>query len=125
MSKKDFASALKKTATTQKQVIDDRFSKADSVLLKMEQRPAKEQAVPDPVVTLGSPKVDVVIRDTFSMPPSDHALIEKIRVISAKEGRITNKSEVIRAGLQALAALDPTQLVTWLDGLEKVRPGRK
>lgn len=71
-----------------------------------------------------SPKSQA-IRDTFSMPASDHQLIEQLRITAAREGRITNKSEVIRAGLQSLAGLNPGQLVVMLNGLEKIRPGRK
>ena len=66
-----------------------------------------------------------VTRDTFSMPSSDYGLIEQLRVRAALEGRNTNKSEVIRAGLRGLLALEPTDLVAILNRLEKVKPGRK
>ena len=59
------------------------------------------------------------------MPAGDYALIEQLRVRAAREGRNTNKSEVIRAGLQSLMTLEPAHLVKILDGLEKVKPGRK
>lgn len=67
----------------------------------------------------------LVTRDTFSMPGGDYALIEQMRVKAAREGRNTNKSEVVRAGLRSLMALEPAKLVAILDGLEKVKPGRK
>jgi len=67
----------------------------------------------------------LVTRDTFSMPSGDYALIEQLRVRAAREGRNTNKSEVIRAGLRSLVALEPAKLISILDGLEKVKPGRK
>ena len=71
-----------------------------------------------------SPKSQA-IRDTFSMPSTDHQLIDQLRITAAREGRITNKSEVIRAGLQSLVGLSPGQLIVMLNGLEKIRPGRK
>lgn len=68
---------------------------------------------------------NLVVRDTFSMPPDEHLYIEMLRVRAAREGRIISKSEVVRAGLVALAGLKPVQLVALFDGLEKVKPGRR
>lgn len=138
MNKKDFSNALRKTATTQKGLIDDRFAKADSVLLGMQPEatpaPAKVTAdeallsvVPtDKGTSLNASKEEVmVVRDTFSMPLSDHGLIELIRVRAAREGRNTNKSEVVRAGLRALSSLSSVQLIELLESLERMKPGRK
>lgn len=58
-------------------------------------------------------------------PAGDYGLVEKLRVRAAREGRNTNKSEVIRAGLQSLMVLEPSKLIAILDALEKVKPGRK
>lgn len=129
MSKKDFGASLRKTATTQQKVIEDRFAVADSTFLSgkavepapapvAEAKPAKMPGVPAKQGTL-------VTRDTFSMPSGDYALIEQLRVRAAREGRNTNKSEVIRAGLQSLMVLEPAKLIAVLDALEKVKPGRK
>lgn len=145
MSKKDFAGALRKSATTQKRVIDDRFAKADSVLLGMKpeavvppsssQAPGLPDAAQPALPLLAIPAVDappdvpkaesMVVRDTFSMPSGDHELIEQLRIRAAREGRNTNKSEVVRAGLRALVSLAPSQLLELLEGLERVKPGRK
>ncbi len=148
MTRKNFSDALRKTAGTQKGVIDDRFAKADSVLLGMKPDASPEPApveVPPKVVPPVPPSVGapdggatkegppteapkgeaMVVRDTFSMPPSDHGLIEQLRVRAAREGRNTNKSEVVRAGLRALTSLPSAQLVELLEGLERVKPGRK
>lgn len=66
-----------------------------------------------------------VLRHTFSMPAVDHALIQQLRLRVAKAGRPTSKSEVVRAGLAALAALGSDGLAALLGRLEKVKPGRK
>ncbi|CUI04224.1 hypothetical protein BN2497_3813 [Janthinobacterium sp. CG23_2] len=60
------------------------------------------------------------------MPQDDFERIEVLRITANKEGRSsTSKSEVVRAGLQALCLLDGQQLVEALDRLEKLVPGRK
>jgi hypothetical protein len=48
-----------------------------------------------------------------------------MRNATAKEGRNTNKSEVIRAGLKALSGVPADQLIALLEGLERMKPGRK
>ncbi|WP_425252147.1 hypothetical protein ACPJXG_20265 [Janthinobacterium sp. NFX145] len=118
MTKKMFDEAkLRSTVAQQDVALVDRFDKADSILLKateptMELRPSTRKSS--------------VVRDTFSMPLDDYALIEKLRLIANKEGRSsTSKSEVVRAGLQALGALSGQQLVQALSKLEKLAPGRK
>lgn len=64
------------------------------------------------------------VRDSFTMPEADFALIAtlKARTLSAK--RETKKSELLRAGLHALAALDTVALVAALGALEPVKIGR-
>ena len=127
MTKKDFGDSLLKTVSTQQQVIADRFAVADSTFLN--RKPAAAPTVPKPAAlpssaTTGDPSPRVT-RDTFSMPTGDYSLIEQLRVVAAKQGRNTGKSEVVRAGLRSLLALKPADLVTLLDSLEKVKAGRK
>jgi hypothetical protein len=64
------------------------------------------------------------VRDSFTMPKADFSLIAtlKARTLSAK--RETKKSELLRAGLHALAALDTGALMAALGELEPVKIGR-
>jgi hypothetical protein len=43
-----------------------------------------------------------VVRDSFSMPKSEHAQLKALRETLAKAGRICTKSELLRAGMQLL-----------------------
>lgn len=118
VSKKNFDDAkLRSTIAQQDIALVDRFDKADSILLKS----------PDPTTELRpATQKSSVVRDTFSMPPDDYARIEELRITAAREGRVsTSKSEVVRAGLQVLGALNGQQLVEALGRLEKLVPGRK
>ena len=64
------------------------------------------------------------VRDSFTMPPADFALIAQLkqRMLAAK--RETKKSELLRAGLHALAALDDAALSKALNALPSVKVGR-
>lgn len=64
------------------------------------------------------------VRDSFTMPEADFALIGTLKARSVAAGRETKKSELLRAGLQALAALDTAALVAALGRLEPVKIGR-
>lgn len=118
MTKKMFDNIKVRSTVAQQDVaLGDRFDTADSIMLKAPQ-PAPEPAAIKPKT--------LVIRDTFSMPKDDFERIEKLRIIANKNGRLsTSKSEVVRAGLHALSSLNGQQLVEFLDGLEKLVPGRK
>jgi|GEM_PF-2482480 len=118
MTKKMFDNVKVRATVTQQDVaLVDRFDKADSILLKA------PEAASEP---MPPPQKSSVVRDTFSMPPDDYARIEELRIIANKEGRSsTSKSEVVRAGLQALGLLNGQQLVEALGRLEKLVPGRK
>ncbi|HZW25595.1 MAG TPA: hypothetical protein VFF26_08940 [Gallionella sp.] len=69
------------------------------------------------------PKVKVV-RDSFTMPDGEYRKIAEIKDICAKAGQPVKKSEVLRAGLKALAAMSPVRMMRALAGLEKIKTGR-
>lgn len=70
------------------------------------------------------PKKPKLIRDSFTFPESDYALIAQLKMRAMAAGRDTKKSEVVRAALATLASLPATGLLQALDGLEKLTPGR-
>lgn len=65
-----------------------------------------------------------MVRDGFSMPAADFALIATLKSRALGARRAAKKSELLRAGLQVLAALDAKALVAALDKLEPVKTGR-
>ena len=126
--KKDFSSALRATSTQQKAVIEDRFSRADSVLLNPAGAAAAAVVAQAEPTVAPAPKelaTQLVTRDTFSMPTDEHAIIEKLRLIAAKEDVLVNKSEIVRCALLLLAEVNSAELLKRLAGLKKGKPGRK
>lgn len=69
-------------------------------------------------------QVEPVIRDSFTFPRADYALIEGIRQRCLTGGRAVTKSEVLRAGLQALHKMPATTLQQAIKGLAAVKTGR-
>jgi hypothetical protein len=64
------------------------------------------------------------VRDSFTMPEADFGLIAMLKARALAAKREAKKSELLRAGLHALAALDRTALVQALAQLEPVKVGR-
>ena len=62
------------------------------------EKPAKAAKVAKPV----KPAREKVVRDSFSMPKSEHTQLKTLRETLAKAGRICTKSELLRAGVQLL-----------------------
>ena len=85
--------------------------------------------VPAPVAVVVTPEPrhkakDKLVRDSFTMPRSDFELIALLKERALTFKRPTKKSELLRAGLQALAALNQKQLQTALDRLPLLKSGR-
>jgi predicted N-acetyltransferase YhbS len=65
-----------------------------------------------------------LVRDSFTMPETDFALIAALKSRAMGAQREAKKSELLRAGLHALTALDGKALVAALGRLEPLKLGR-
>lgn len=65
-----------------------------------------------------------VVRDSFTMPENDYAKIAELKKTCVTGGASVKKSELLRAGLHALAALAPVDLLAAIGRLESVKTGR-
>jgi hypothetical protein len=65
-----------------------------------------------------------VVRDSFTMPQEDYALISELKQRTLKAGLQVKKSELLRAGLQLLAKQTAVQLKKTVVNLEKIKTGR-
>ncbi len=84
---------------------------------------AADVAVADKKADATKPKQKLV-RDSFTMPQDDFVLIQVLKDRAVGFKRPTKKSELLRAGLQALVALNDAQLAQVLDGLAPLKVGR-
>jgi hypothetical protein len=83
----------------------------------------KAKAVPAASTEPKAPK-EKLVRDSFTMPRSDFALIDQLKERALAFKRPTKKSELLRAGLQALVGLSDAQLKSVLAGLTPLKAGR-
>jgi uncharacterized protein YjhX (UPF0386 family) len=65
-----------------------------------------------------------LVRDSFTMPKTDFDLIDLLKRRALQGGRAAKKSELLRAGLHVLTALDDNQLLAALERLEPIKIGR-
>ena len=111
-----FRGKLQQTLTDEKDSVEERFSRADVAL----------GSAPHKAKSSGADTGKKVIRDNFSMPEEDYALIEEIRQRLLKEHAVArNKSEVLRAGLLALGKMSSSELAVAIDRVRALKPGRK
>ncbi|MFN0186181.1 MAG: hypothetical protein ACKVQR_20395 [Aquabacterium sp.] len=64
------------------------------------------------------------VRDSFTMPEADFSLVATLKARALAGKRETKKSELLRAGLHSLAAMDGPTLLAALHALEPIKTGR-
>jgi hypothetical protein len=82
-------------------------------------KPVEEAKVPAPKKVKHK-----LVRDSFSMPHDDFKLIDLLKDRALGFMRPVKKSELLRAGLQALAGLSDAKLKVALEALAPLKPGR-
>jgi hypothetical protein len=65
-----------------------------------------------------------LVRDSFTMPRPDFALIDMLKERMVAYRRPTKKSDLLRAGLHTLMALPDVKVREVLDGLAPLKAGR-
>jgi hypothetical protein len=65
-----------------------------------------------------------LVRDSFTIPKPEYAVLEELKLRAAKLGRPTKKSEVLRAGVQALAAMGDAAFLATVSAVPAVKTGR-
>ncbi|MFH2139821.1 MAG: hypothetical protein ABII63_03410 [Pseudomonadota bacterium] len=86
-------------------------------------KPAAKPAA-KPMKKVAAPKKVKVVRDSFSMPQDDYALIAKLKEKAQAAGMQVKKSALLRAGLQLLDKSSALQLKRVISGLTPIKTGR-
>ena len=82
---------------------------------------AAKAAAPEKIKTTKKPKL---VRDSFTMPKDEYQAIETLKQRATGLQRIAKKSELLRAGIMALSAMDDKDLVAILAKVPALKTGR-
>jgi len=92
--------------------------------------PAAKKSKPAVSKPASAPKVVVakhkhkLVRDSFTIPRSEYAVLEALKLRAAKLERPTKKSEVLRAGVAALNAMSDKAFLAALLAIPSIKTGR-
>jgi hypothetical protein len=137
MATKTFKDRIAATMQKEDSAVEKRFTNADSIMsritdttkkgsAKPQVKSAKKTAVRNSGKQPVPQKAERVIRDNYTIPESDYAVIAQIQQRCMKtEGLYVSKSELIRAGLRSLQQMSDKQVTALVKQLTKMKPGRK
>ncbi len=70
------------------------------------------------------PKKPKLVRDSFTIPKAEYVVLDGLKQRAAKLTRPAKKSELLRAGIKALAALSDAAFLTALEQVPAIKTGR-
>ena len=85
---------------------------------------AKTKKAARPAKDTRPPKADKLVRDSFTIPRAEYTLLQDLKTRVASLGQPAKKSELLRAGIQALKALDDAALLALLRTVPVIKTGR-
>lgn len=65
-----------------------------------------------------------LVRDSFTIPKTEYAVLDELKQRAGKLGRPSKKSELLRAGIKALAAMSEGAFLTALQSVPTIKTGR-
>jgi len=65
-----------------------------------------------------------LVRDSFTIPAREYEAIDALKQRYLEHGINMKKSEILRAGLLALSAMDAEELTAVAERVERIKPGR-
>ena len=86
--------------------------------------PKKVTAKPAPVTKPSKVKKPKLVRDSFTMPKDEYVVIDSLKLRGGKLGQSVKKSELLRAGIKALAAMSDIQFKAALSNVPTIKTGR-
>ena len=76
------------------------------------------------VVKLEKARKPKLVRDSFTIPKAEYMVLEELKQRATKLTRSIKKSELLRAGIKALAALSDAAFLTALEQVPAIKTGR-
>lgn len=70
------------------------------------------------------PKKPKLLRDSFTIPKAEYTVLDELKQRAAKLGNTAKKSELLRAGIKALAAMEEAAFAAALASVPAIKTGR-
>ncbi|RJF98902.1 hypothetical protein [Noviherbaspirillum saxi] len=102
---------------------DDKAGKKN-VGKQSSQQATKSAAVKNGKDTKEKVKKAKLVRDSFTMPEAEYAILGEVKKACLKAGIEVKKSELLRVGVALIQKLDTAKLKEILDGLPVLKAGR-
>jgi hypothetical protein len=70
------------------------------------------------------PKKPKMVRDSFTFPKAEYAVLEVLKLRAAKLATPAKKTELLRAGVKAIAAMSDAAFVAAIQAVPSLKTGR-
>ena len=70
------------------------------------------------------PRKPKLVRDSFTIPKAEYTVLDSLKQRAAKAGMSAKKSEVLRAGIKALAAMGDAAFAAAMGAVPAIKTGR-
>ena len=99
---------------------------APAAARKSAAKPAKpaQPAKADKAPKADKPRKPKLVRDSFTIPKDEYGVLDELKLRAARLGRPAKKSEVLRAGVKALAAMPDGAFLASIGAVPAVKTGR-
>lgn len=97
-------------------------AKPAAAVAKAVRTPKVVKAVTPPAAA--KQKKPKLVRDSFTIPKAEYVVLDELKQRAAKSGQPAKKSELLRAGIKALAAMDAAAFSAALTNVPAIKTGR-
>ena len=111
-------------ATTSRAKATKKTAAAPKAKAPVSAKAPKTTKVASPADKADKAKKPKLVRDSFTIPKTEYAVLEELKLRAAKLGRPAKKSEVLRAGVMALAAMGDAAFLASVTSVPAVKTGR-
>ena len=98
--------------------------KAPAAPAKALSKPVKAAAVPAKVEKITKQKKPKLVRDSFTIPKAEYLVLDELKQRSIKLANPAKKSELLRAGIKALAAMSDAAFAAAMKVVPTIKTGR-
>ena len=98
--------------------------KAPAAAAKTLSAPTKAAPIQTKIEKLTKPKKPKLVRDSFTIPKAEYTVLDELKHRSIKLAIPAKKSELLRAGIKALAAMSDSSFAAAMKAVPTIKTGR-